>query len=744
MPKGFPLITNYNPAGQKIEENRAGRKTQFEYDSLGFLSLVKRGQRKISYHNDVLGRVLEKSIDSVLKTSYTYDSSGNLKSITKGFPTYFTYDAFDRLVKKTDPENAKTLITYKEGFRTLTKTIKDPRGTETIETYNPHNLLLKKEIPGCALEEFDYDEALHLISHDHLAFTYTPDSLQSSMSEANLRTTFWNYTPGGKIQSKIKPDGTVLHYEYTSQDKLAKVESREFQYDELGRLIAGSGFSRELDPFGNITMEKFANGLWIESTYDDWDRPIERILPDMSRILYEYEGPFLKRVTRLDPNGSILYTHTYDQFDQTGRILSETGLFKTSYEYDKTGRRIYQKSPYFTEKLAYDPAGNLVQRGKISYTYDEACQLTSEKEKFQASFDTHYNCIEKNGERIVIGPLNQIKQASYDLNGNLLRLGFTYDEFDQLIQAGGENCVYDALGRRIRKGSTSYLYIGNEEIGAFEEGKPKELKILGATTPIAIEMEKKPFAPVIDVQGTIRLLIDRETKEIVKQNDCDAFGLGLTENIPYAYFGKRYDSKTGLIYFGKRYYDPSFGRWLTPDPLGPIDHSNLYQYVFNNPYRYQDPNGENILGFMVGIGQILLGGAIMATGVGLEVATFGGYTFAFGFHESVGLALMTSGCTQAMYNARDISFPKTVDYENPISPFLKKSQEYKKPKPHTSGKEGAKDVPSWAEGEKPYDHESGKDFAERLLKEKYGPGNYDKGPNTEFNKIKKWGDRSWQ
>ena len=112
--------------------------------------------------------------------------------------------------------------------------------------------------------------------------------------------------------------------------------------------------------------------------------------------------------------------------------------------------------------------------------------------------------------------------------------------------------------------------------------------------------------------------------------------------------GKRYDTSTGLIYFGKRFYDPSLGKWLTKDPVGPIDHSNLYQYVFNNPYRFQDPTGENILGFLCGVGQILLGGAIMASGVVLEVATFGGYTFAFGFHEATGLSLMASGCASTV------------------------------------------------------------------------------------------------
>ncbi|WP_437724312.1 DNRLRE domain-containing protein [Sorangium sp. So ce861] len=69
---------------------------------------------------------------------------------------------------------------------------------------------------------------------------------------------------------------------------------------------------------------------------------------------------------------------------------------------------------------------------------------------------------------------------------------------------------------------------------------------------------------------------------------------------------------------------------------------------------------------------------------------------------------------------------------------------FKRPKARVSGKEGAKDVPGWAKGNRPYQDESGKEFAERLLNEKYGPGNYDKGPGSEFNQIRKWGDRAFE
>ncbi|WP_019553478.1 hypothetical protein [Propionispira raffinosivorans] len=54
--------------------------------------------------------------------------------------------------------------------------------------------------------------------------------------------------------------------------------------------------------------------------------------------------------------------------------------------------------------------------------------------------------------------------------------------------------------------------------------------------------------------------------------------------------------------------------------------------------------------------------------------------------------------------------------------------------------QNSQDVPSWAKGNQPDEGESGKDFAKRLMDEKYGEENYDKGLGSEYNKIRKWGD----
>jgi hypothetical protein len=70
--------------------------------------------------------------------------------------------------------------------------------------------------------------------------------------------------------------------------------------------------------------------------------------------------------------------------------------------------------------------------------------------------------------------------------------------------------------------------------------------------------------------------------------------------------------------------------------------------------------------------------------------------------------------------------------------------QFKTKKAGLSGKEAASDVPSWAHGKRPLTIEDGTQFAERLLDAKYGKGNYPRGPGSEFNKIKKWGDRAFE
>jgi len=53
--------------------------------------------------------------------------------------------------------------------------------------------------------------------------------------------------------------------------------------------------------------------------------------------------------------------------------------------------------------------------------------------------------------------------------------------------------------------------------------------------------------------------------------------------------GYQTDADTGLILLGSRYYDPTIGRFLSPDPAGAGD--NWYAYCDNAPLDAADPTG---------------------------------------------------------------------------------------------------------------------------------------------------------
>lgn len=55
--------------------------------------------------------------------------------------------------------------------------------------------------------------------------------------------------------------------------------------------------------------------------------------------------------------------------------------------------------------------------------------------------------------------------------------------------------------------------------------------------------------------------------------------------------GQNEDPITGLYDNGYRQYDPTVGRYLTPDPMGTVDGLNPYLYVGNNPLNKVDPYG---------------------------------------------------------------------------------------------------------------------------------------------------------
>ncbi len=82
------------------------------------------------------------------------------------------------------------------------------------------------------------------------------------------------------------------------------------------------------------------------------------------------------------------------------------------------------------------------------------------------------------------------------------------------------------------------------------------------------------------------------------------------DKLPFRFTGKEMDEETGLYYYGARYLDPKYSRWLSGDPAleeymsgssvgeGGIYNTvnfNVYHYGSNNPIKYIDPTGRDDL-----------------------------------------------------------------------------------------------------------------------------------------------------
>jgi RHS repeat-associated protein len=74
--------------------------------------------------------------------------------------------------------------------------------------------------------------------------------------------------------------------------------------------------------------------------------------------------------------------------------------------------------------------------------------------------------------------------------------------------------------------------------------------------------------------------------------------------------GQQWEASLGLYDYRARFYDPTLGRFLQPDPIVPEPGNpqalNRYAYVYNNPLRYTDPSGHCPWCIAVGVALIVL------------------------------------------------------------------------------------------------------------------------------------------
>ena len=334
--------------------------------------------------------------------------------------TDVVYDALNRMVLQTDPEDAdgnrsSQTFTYDQQDNLISTT--DRRSITTTNTYDQENRLTRSSRSGVMQIEQVYDGVGNI----------------AQISDAENNTIVYRYNDANELVQEIRPLGFVVSLE---RDVMGDVidEQRpagrniERIYDQRRRLSNETRASTETTTFGydangnrtRITRPK-ALGDW-DFVFDDADRLITATDPLSNRWNYVYDGNG-NRVSSTDPNGH----QTQMSYDALNRL--------SSISYPDSSQ----------ESFDYDANGNLSSRidangQTISHIYDSRNRLVN----------TNYSAASG----------NQIESESYvyDANSNLEQITLTtaagqtrtsvqqYDSFDRL------EIITDRYGNQLQYG----------------------------------------------------------------------------------------------------------------------------------------------------------------------------------------------------------------------------------------------------------------------------------------------------
>jgi RHS repeat-associated protein len=474
-------------------------------------------------------------------------------------------------------------------------------------------------------------------SHEQMKTTYlynTSGFLQHLVKPDGVSLSYEYDEMGRAVRFCASDNSFDYHYVYDAENRILQVEDS----------VSGSITKRNYEK-GNITSETLGNGLQITNAFDLLGRKTRMILPDQSTVSYEYNAVYLKAIRRTTQNGSS-YAHQYKKHDLNGNVL-ETSLIgnlgNAKFQQSSKGQCLAIVTPYWSQSII-EAAGNITEihtqesseNINSTYAYDASSQVEMENGEFnyKYSYDSLSNRLNQNEDIASFDAHNRLvsdgkNTYNYNVNGCLIEKSkdgkiwqYEYDALNRLIGITHDDCQvkyqYDAFSRRLSKtvhdaqGSKTLRYIldGNHEIGAVDEaGRISELRVLGTGSgaefgaAIAIELGEHVYAPIHDFRGNVCCLVDIDKKSAVEFYRYSAFGECLvydktgqkleTSEVgnPWRFASKRFDEESGYINFGKRLYDPTLGRWISPDPLGYVDGPNLYAYVHNNPILSKDFHG---------------------------------------------------------------------------------------------------------------------------------------------------------
>jgi RHS repeat-associated protein len=594
----------YDPAGNLIVQTDGnGLSTGFAYDALGrttaitnalgaAISFVYDGNGNPIQTVDPQGNPTRVAYDDLDRpavitdalggeTWLAYDAWGDLLTLTDAsqHTTHYRYDDRDRLIAETDPLSQTISYQYDAAGNLISMT--NARGQVLTYTYDAADQLTRLDLPGNDDVYLFYDPAGQLVAvgDGNLDTGYTYDGAgrltetiysYSGVSFAPLPLTY-AYNAAGLPASVTLPDGEVLSYEYDPDQRLVAIVGGgtrfELTYDPGGRLLS-------------IAPAAGQPGVHTSLGYDDADQ--------------------ITALSNLSPDGAV----TFDAFSYTyspaGNLLAAAQNGQTTtYVYDALHRLTEVNYPDGSwERYTYDAAGNRLSLetpdGTVSYVYDAADQLTS-------LTDTH-------------GGSPQTTTFTYDADGNLrtritqgATTTYSWDAASRLVRIDYPDGTYLAytygpqgqrLARRDRSGQVIYyVYDG---LNLVEErdaaGNLRASYVYGdrLDRPFSLRRDGQIYYYLYDRLGSVIGLTDGAGL-LVNRYAYDPWGniRSQSEAVPqpFRYTGRTWDAAAGLYHNRARDYDPALGRFISRDPLGPVDGPNRYIYVSNNPLAYVDPLG---------------------------------------------------------------------------------------------------------------------------------------------------------
>ena len=429
---------------------------------------------------------------------------------------------------------------------------------------------------GSCLQVYYYDSKGRLIQTRNnwgqtkmYAYNYSGDPVMVYESAEAGGSSGWveymcSYLHNGLVQSmKVRSDGGIqANFTYT--------------YDGLNRL--------KQIKYGNIT-ETYSYNVRGWNTRKQVASGT-RILLDM---LMGYEQP------------SSSSTPQYGGNISEWRWLVENGaLRKYVLSYDKasrlTGAQMLQgaatNNAYSEKDITYDRNGNLLSMtryGATSVSQNITNTYTGNWINGN-SYDSNGNVVFDNHSDLYLewNNLNLIKKVS-DSNGVLVNYSYLADGTKvRALDASGDGLEYRG-SLTFRRSGTSLTLEGI----SFPGGR----FVTKSDGSLALRYH------ITDYLGSVRVIVDGSTGQVVETNDYYAFGGRwdgsgslIDQSNRYRYNGKEEQTTFGTPYadYGARQYSSVDGRWLAVDPLAEKYYSiSPYAFCNNNPVNFVDPDGES-------------------------------------------------------------------------------------------------------------------------------------------------------